>query len=777
MTPAMRVVDPHAGEPAWHAGMSPTPGQLARWRAQLDCALAPVQSVFNDCVQEAAATLSPAGLQAWLEDARTLGKMGRGADPVLALLQEWPQAARHVGEAVLSDVMALLHGMHKSPNARAMALLLQSLPAVARALQGEDPMRLYLATVRDVMGRTTVSLHGQLATQASPGLPVLLEQAPRLLAQLTVAGLARWADYGVRHYQHHPQRQRDYFAQALPDSRAVLQRERHGTLLADVERPLELGLRALWQDAPTLHAYASGIDGTPTPPPWALPAGAHGSSAGSFCLPDVYDTLHGVGGLVRYRLAIAHLAGHRLWSSPLVADNLSPLQRLTVECLEDARIDHLVLRRYPGLRRQMLALHPQPRQDACDSSVSSCLRHRLVMLSRALLACGHAYTDPALLDCVVSFHALLERGESSTQAMQTLALGHAARTRRQSDQLAAVHFDNTVVSYRDDNRQLWRFIEAGDEEDSFTAPPRPAQDELAALPPRHYPEWDATSASYRPDWASVYEALHPSGDAGLIDAVLQHHAALARQLQQLLDRLQPQDRVRIRYQHEGSELDLDVAIQALVDWRAGAQPDPRILMSHRPNRRSIAVLVLLDLSQSLGDVVPGTGQTRLQLSQQAVALLGWAIDRLGDPFALAGFHSDTRHKVRYWHIKGFAERWDGAPKARLAALRAEGSTRMGAAMRHAAHYLGAQASDKKLLLVLTDGRPSDVDVQDDQALVADARQAVQELAQQGMHSHCISLDPLADTYVHDIFGHHASVVDRVEQLPERLTRLFLDLTR
>ncbi len=155
-------------------------------------------------------------------------------------------------------------------------------------------MRHYLDTVREVMGRTTVSLHGQHATYASPGLPVLLEHAPRLLAQLTVAGLARWADYGVRHYQHHPQRQCAYFALALPDSRAVLQRERHGTLLADVERPLELGLRALWQDAATLQAYASGLDGTPTPAPWALPASADGSDAGSICLPDVYDSLHGV---------------------------------------------------------------------------------------------------------------------------------------------------------------------------------------------------------------------------------------------------------------------------------------------------------------------------------------------------------------------------------------------------------------------------------------------------------------------------------------------------
>jgi nitric oxide reductase NorD protein len=68
-------------------------------------------------------------------------------------------------------------------------------------------------------------------------------------------------------------------------------------------------------------------------------------------------------------------------------------------------------------------------------------------------------------------------------------------------------------------------------------------------------------------------------------------------------------------------------------------------------------------------------------------------------------------------------------------------------------------------------------VPDEAARVADTRQAVQELAQQGLHSHCISLDPQADTYVYDIFGHHATVVDRIEQLPERLTRLFVNLTK
>lgn len=760
---------------------------LEAWRTQLACSFPAVQAVFVDCMQEASQHLSPAGMDAYLNSARALGKMGRGPEPVLALLQEWPQIARSVGEDALTDVDAVLQAMQKSPNSAAMAPFLNTLAAVARRLQGADPLRHYLQVVRTVMERTSVSIHGHHATLASPGLPVLLEHAQRLLGVLSVAGFSRWADYGVRHYPHHPDHQRAYFACTLPDSRAVLQRERHGTLLADVENQLNLTLRALWSVQAPLQAFATGMDDaadspdSPPPTPWSThhnsaPDDPSDNALGSICLPDVYDELNGVSGLDRYRVALAHIAAHRRWSHSLVADNLSPLQRITVEYLEDARVDHLLLRHYPGLRPLLLALHPQPIEGACDPTVFSCLRHRLTILSRALLDPHHGYRDTELISCVARFHALLEGRESNTKALQFLALQYVARTRCQSDQQAQVFFEDTVVSYRDDNRHLWTFIELGDEEDQFAPDRPPHAQEQHGLPPRHYPEWDAASQSYRPDWVSVYEAVHPSGDARHIDTLLAQHAPLARQLEKLLDLLKPQNRVRIRYQEEGSELDLDVAIRATIDWRAGCTPDPRILMSHRTDGRSIAVLVLLDLSQSLNDVVPGTGQTRLALSQQAVALLAWAVDRLGDPFALAGFHSNTRHDVRYQHIKGFGEAWGDAPKARLAALQAQYSTRMGAALRHAAHYLGTQKADKKLLLVLTDGRPSDVDVADDQALVHDTRQAVQELAQRGMHSHCISLDPQADAYVHDIFGPHATVVDRVEQLPERLTRLFLGLT-
>ena len=98
-------------------------------------------------------------------------------------------------------------------------------------------------------------------------------------------------------------------------------------------------------------------------------------------------------------------------------------------------------------------------------------------------------------------------------------------------------------------------------------------------------------------------------------------------------------------------------------------------------------------------------------------------------------------------------------------------------MRHAAHYLEAQKADKKLMLVLTDGEPADIDVDDEQLLIQDTRQAVVELQEKGIYSYCINMDPKADEYVADIFGRHYTVIDHVDKLPEKLPQIFMALTK
>ncbi len=743
---------------------------LQRYRDQLTCNHPQIDEVFADCLAEALELLDAEGVAAWLEGASLICMTGRGAEPVLVYLEEAAEIAAQLGTEALDRIARATFNMARTPNAKALVPFLQALPEAARRLGSLDSLQHFIDLVMDLLERTTVSIHGHHATLPSPGLPDFLERAPQLLNQLSLEGLKNWVEYGIRNYATHPDRQRDYFSLQSADSRAVLQRERHGVLFADHERKLGLYLRSLWNDHHHFVPYSTAFDQLRKPMPYYDHLGIR--------LPDVYDDTPTVSGLDRYRAVLAHIAAHRRWTEAIIADNYSPFQRVAIEIFEDSRVEYLAMRRYPGLRRIFLALHPKPVEEACDPETESCIRHRLAMLSRAILDPEHGYRNEWVNEYARRFHDTLAEGESSTPEMAKLAISFIAKTRRQSDLLPNVRFEDTEVEYRDDNRHMWKFIEEGDEEEAFEEQRKlePNEEEHPGLPPRHYPEWDYQTKTYRPDWVSLYEALHPAGDPAVIEAVLSKHAALAKRLKRLLDLLKPQEYERIRYQEEGTELDLDVAIRSLIDFRSGHTPDPRINMRFRHAGRNIAVTLLLDLSASLNEVPHGCDQTILQLSQEAVSLLAWSIEQLGDPFAIGGFHSDTRHNVRYFHFKGFSEHWGDDVKARLAAMDAGYSTRMGAAMRHAGHYLKNQKADKKLLLVLTDGEPSDIDVHDERLLIEDARKAVLELDTDGIFTWCISLDTKADNYIGDIFGQQYTVIDHVERLPEKLPLLFAALT-
>jgi len=738
---------------------------------RLNCNFAQADKIFDACMVEAKSLLSEQGIVSYIDNASFLGKLGRGPEPLLVYLEEAPVVASLVGEPALDDLREFAHYMSTHTNFKAMVPFLQSIAAVTRRLHSYDVFKQYIELVRNMMEQTSGSVHGHHTTFPSPGLTDLLQQSPRLLSELSLQGFSNWIDYGIKYYNNHPERQVDYFCLQSADAVAVMQRERHGTLLVDHERKLDAYLLGLWKDSDYLVPYSLIFDELRKPMPYYDHVGIR--------LPDVYDDDRGVSGIDRYRATLAHMAGHRRWSEQMIVDNWSPFQRIAVETFEDARIDYLACKRYPGLRKIFLALHPVPIQEDLALEGISLTLLRLAIASRAMLDPDYVVENEDIREFVARFYDALSEGESSSRAMADIALPFIARTRRQADALPNTYFDNTEVDYRDDNRHLWIYIEQGDDEETTFEhlDERDNSEGIDSLPPRRYHEWDYSSEHYRPDWVSVYEALQPYGNAAIIDGLLAKHSALAKRLKAILDMLKPQDRTRIRFQEDGSELDLDVAIRSLIDFKGGAAPDPRINMSHRTDGRNVAVSLVLDLSQSLSEKAAGCNQTILELSQEAVSLLAWTIDQVGDDFAIAGFNSNTRHDVRFYHIKGFSENWDDDVKSRLSSIEPSYSTRMGAAMRHAAHYLKAQQADKKLMLVLTDGEPADVDVDDEQLLIQDARKAVAELDQDGIYSYCINLDPKADEYVADVFGRNYTIIDHVDRLPEKLPEVFIALTK
>jgi len=295
--------------------------------------------------------------------------------------------------------------------------------------------------------------------------------------------------------------------------------------------------------------------------------------------------------------------------------------------------------------------------------------------------------------------------------------------------------------------------------------------------PFHYQEWDYQVQLYRPDWATVYERRATKGDAQEVDRILTDHKPVAHRIKQIIDMLSPSGVQRERNMEDGDEVDINAAVDAMISIRMGEQPNPRITMRNVIKNRNLAVTVLLDLSESTNEKMDGSDKTVLELTREAATLVATAINGIGDPFALHGFASDGRHDVHYYRFKDFKQKFDDEAKARLDGMKGGLSTRMGAAMRHAGQQLLKQPERRKLLLLVTDGAPADIDERDPQHLRHDTKKAVEELYSKGVLSYCLTLDPNADTYVKRIFGaNNYTVVDHVDRLPEKLPALFASLT-
>lgn len=741
-------------------------------RARVKCSVSAIDELLPGCLREAERVMTPAGVDAWLDAVSLVCGLGRGTELPLILLEEMPTVVAATGEDIIPDIAEMAAFLSRSLCGKAINPFLAGLPTVARRVESAESLRAWFAMVRRVV-----------ALDNAESVEALCRRMPFLIEQISLAGVDNWIAYGLRTYQGAPHRLPDYFAMQSPDSHAAFQRERHGTLFADHERQLTLYMTGFWGWREAWRPYSLVFQGLRRPVPHLDKLGFH--------LPDVVDDLvlpdgRVVPGIDRYRAMVAHMAAHRRWSRPYLADNYSPFQHLCIETFEDCRVEHLAIARYPGLRRLWLDLHPEPVEGSCPAGFSP-IRLRLAMLSRAILDPGQRYDDPVVMDFAGRFRDAVAATPEDPTISVTLGIAFLTRIFGPHLNSPRVFFDNTVVGYRDDNRYLWHFLEESDEpETDFTSDhgtPDPEDEEEGGdqrlRPPQLHPEWDQAARAMRPDWATVVEGWAAEGAADRIDDLLERNRALAAQIKRLVDRLKPQDRARLRAQKDGEDLDVDRAIGAMIDLRAGFVPDGRVYQRHVTDGRDISVLLLLDLSKSLEDAVDGgDGATLIDLSQEAVALLGWAVDALGDPFAIAGFSSDGRHAVRYRHFKQFDEPWGARVKARLGGMAAGSNTRMGAALRHAADHLRSRPTEKKLLLLLSDGRPHDIDEDDPDHLKWDAHAAVAEARAQGVATFCITLDPKADDYGEDIFGPGGyAVVDQVRRLPEKLTRLFMTLTK
>lgn len=282
-----------------------------------------------------------------------------------------------------------------------------------------------------------------------------------------------------------------------------------------------------------------------------------------------------------------------------------------------------------------------------------------------------------------------------------------------------------------------------------------------------YPEWDYRTSAYRHPGARVHVLPAVPGDPAWVQATLTLHRGLLAGVQRGFEMLKA-DRVGLRRQLDGDDIDLEALVEARADYAAGLPMAQAVYRATRPARRSLAITLLVDISGSTDSWVTA-GKRVIDVEREALLLVCLALNGLREPYSVLGFSGQGAHGVVVRELKHFDEPFAETVALRIAGLEPEHYTRAGAALRHAAAALMRQPVRHRLLLLLSDGKPNDNDNYEGRYGVEDLRQSVVEARLHGISPFCLTIDRLAANYLSRVFGaHHYVLLREAERLPAAL---------
>ena len=290
-----------------------------------------------------------------------------------------------------------------------------------------------------------------------------------------------------------------------------------------------------------------------------------------------------------------------------------------------------------------------------------------------------------------------------------------------------------------------------------------------------YKEWDQDMSDYKLDWCLVRQRMVDDEANDFVHELTTRLSGIIRLIRRQFAILKPERFQKFRAQPSGDALDLDALIEAVMDMRSGFFINQDVYIRREKNQRDVAVLFLLDLSASTAEEV--AGRRVIDIQKEAVVLMAEALESLDDPYAIYGFTSEGRFRVDMLSVKEFGEPYNDQVRNRIGNLKPKGLTRMGAVIRHAIYKLDGIDAVIKLLVVLTDGRPYDLEYGSFDYAIADTKNAFQEARSHRIHPFIITSDKKGAAYLKEISSQTQSIILRdVGLLPQMLPAIYKRLT-
>lgn len=303
--------------------------------------------------------------------------------------------------------------------------------------------------------------------------------------------------------------------------------------------------------------------------------------------------------------------------------------------------------------------------------------------------------------------------------------------------------------------------------------PSSAEDDTPIGPGIALPEWDYRKDLMQPAHCLLQPMIAQDAEPAALPGPL---VATAKKLRNQFAALAPQRRW-LKGQADGPELDLDNCVRNQADRLSGQTPEAGSYLAQARCERDLACLLLADLSMSTDAPISDTHRI-VDVVRDSLLLFSEALTATGDRFGIYGFSSLRRQNIRFHLLKDFNQRYDAAARGRILAIKPGFYTRMGAALRQAAAILAEQPASRRLLLIITDGKPNDLDLYDSRYGIEDTRMAVHEARRLGLTPFCVTIDREAGAYLPYLFGPAGfCVIRKPEELPRRLPLLYAQLTR
>jgi len=298
-----------------------------------------------------------------------------------------------------------------------------------------------------------------------------------------------------------------------------------------------------------------------------------------------------------------------------------------------------------------------------------------------------------------------------------------------------------------------------------------------------YDEWDYLIGDYRPRWCHLREKPLEGDSTEFADEAASKYAELIASFKKQFQMIRSEMFKRIKKLEHGEEIDLDLAIESILDKRSGVSPSEKVYYRRSRKDRDVATLFLLDMSASTDEKVGKNGEEKrvIDVEKEALVIMAEALDAIGDGYAIYGFSGHGREKVELFPIKGFDEKYDGKVKERIGAVKPQKSTRMGPAIRHAVKKLGTRDATLKSLILLSDGYPQDFDYGKDRTGreygINDTMMALREAEKKEIRTFCITVDPAGKDYLRKMLDVKSyAVIDEILSLPGAVPKIYRRLT-